>query len=174
MTENSWGGNTTLANVLTRIADGVRKQYNRTDTLTLEQIAELVNPPTSLLIPKGKLILNQGSYLATDGDLGGGWFETTKTTLSNFDQLKALNANNEVTLLIHLWSLRDRVPITWNVSNVISQPALAELKGNSDNLGECKLKANTISQPSDINIQIGFFSGGTKLDLNKSYVEFKL
>lgn len=168
------GGNTTLASVLTRIANGVRKQYNRTDTLTLQQIADLIDAPTTLLIPKGRLVLNQGAYIASDGDLGGGWFETTKTTLSNFGQLKALNANNEVTLLIHLWSLRDGVPITWNVSNVISQPTLDELKGNSDNLGECKLKANTISQPSDINIQIGFFSGGTKLDLSRSYVEFKL
>lgn len=170
------GGQETLSSVLTRLADAVRKTYNKQGGLTLSEIVEILTPKDMMLLDRGKLIFDQGGSIIPKGRIQGGWYRTDRSSLYEdaVDKAITINKLRVVTFEFHLYVDRD---IDLDIGLDGKDTPLINLKGNQDNVIKINVPTGTLKGASDIVFAIGNFDSSWSafnVLIDKSYIKLLL
>lgn len=173
MSDQNGGGQETLSSLLTKIADAVRKTYNKQGGLTLSEIADILTPKDMMLLDRGKLIFDQGGNISTKGRIQGGWYRTDRSNLNEdaVDKAIAINKSRVATFEFHLYVDRN---INLNVGLDGKDTPLINLKGNQDNVIKINVPTGNLKRASDIVFVIGNFNSGWSafnVLIDKSYIK---
>lgn len=128
----------------------------------------MLDPNAVTFISRGTINFTQGSYVSSEGNLGGGWWTTKGTTIANFNQLLTLNKSNNLKLIWHLYVDKDYLCI-WGFRDATNNNF--SLKANTDNKLSVDVPLGSLTTANNLYFTIGLFNGELNIDRSRTYAE---